>query len=224
MKNIFAILYFDLHNIFVSPYHIKHTKKIKLQIVYFIFAFIVFFLINILLPIFLNNFLKLSLPKFVDIRNVNFFKLVVFTPVIEEFCFRAILIKNKINNILFLTGFSGIILNFILIDNIYIFISTLLIFVFTFLFFIKTNNRFYKKYKQRELFLIVYLSSFLFGFAHLTNFNLSLGISFIVMVYLLIKSFNGFIFSLLRLKIGLIYSILFHIFLNLIAYTLIKTS
>lgn len=75
--------------------------------------------------------------------------------------------------------------------------------------------------RNNSMLFRVYLSCFFFGIYHLSNFKHINTLDIIIISYVLSKILAGFIFTLLRVKFGIIASIALHVFLNSFSYILI---
>jgi len=153
----------------------------------------------------------------VDTKNIlKLIVLVVFVgPLIEELLFRSWLQFTKVGFMIF---FAVVIyLGFKHIRYDYCLLSLLILLNIWFVFY---KSKRLKKIKELICFLpnniklsFLVLSSLLFGFSHLYNYQ---EISMIVLVICIIKVLAGFVLGYLRIKSGLIWSIALHVLINFI--------
>ncbi len=215
----------DIKKIFINPILIKESKKNKTILIYFFFAIIVLIAPKSLLPV-ARRLLNIAPPfQNIIVGKVTFFIVVIYTPMIEEFCFRAFLKKSKINMTFLLSGLTSLILVFTLkVGVFYHFIIFISIIIFTYLL-LSYFKCYFKYFTRYQLSFMVYFSSISFGLAHLVNHE---GITFYTFFPLLMlsifKVLDGFLISMLRLKFGLLYSVIFHSTVNLIAFLLMQLS
>lgn len=128
-------------------------------------------------------------------------QVVIIMPILEEFIYRFYKIKS---NYLVLNAILLIIIVWLLNKNIIILISLLLFAIL--LFYHKKNNKIFFK-------LMIYFSSICFAISHLQNFTsqsiYSYSSPFLILFGL------GLIFMAIRVKFGILYSIITHIVYNL---------
>jgi hypothetical protein len=163
---------------------------------------------------------------FPSLKNINFsllniLKISLFFPVIEEFIFRLPLRGSKFNFILSFTTLVFLLLIKYLISNVYLAISLALFFCFFFSFIIRTDsfllikliNFFSSKFR-----LIFHFQALLFGFLHLTNYNLEIGYFYIFPLLIMNYIFSGYYLGYLRIryKKGIYLCVASHIFINTI--------
>ncbi|MFB9063778.1 CPBP family glutamic-type intramembrane protease [Flavobacterium branchiarum] len=213
----------DIRDLFFSPNSIEYlgfSSNFRL-VLYYYFIFILF-LISLSIFVgwvkyFFNSESYIVLPA-----NILFLKVAVFAPIMEEIIFRLLIRVNKFNLIIF----SVFLIVFVLYEK-YI-LSTVVYYVFNgffllLLFFKKLNYKLNRQLdKSKYLSLLIYISCFLFGLYHVPNFKDCSLFDIVVIAYLFSKIIAGFIFILLRLKFGIIASILFHMFINSLAYMMVS--
>lgn len=211
----------DLKNIFLNPFLIGRQIKKMSPIFYFIFSILTLIIINCITSLIIKHF-SLEIPK-IQINELNFIRIVIVFPIIEEFVFRAILKYSLTNLYFFFIGIMGFILDHIKIYPIVIFLVILLL-----IFLVqksKKNRPLLSLYDNKNYNIImVYTSSLSFGIAHVLNFKYSDIFSMFIIIYVSSKIIGGFLFSMLRIKYGILYSIIFHIFNNLVFYLLLNSK
>jgi membrane protease YdiL (CAAX protease family) len=151
---------------------------------------------------------------------IVFLLMVCLGPVIEELFFRLILKPIYRNCVIF--SVLTVLLSFIFMYKKVIFLSIpfslLTVVNLTFL----LNKKLLRKtqiFFLRNFYVFFYLSSLLFGLLHATNFkpfNFKLILIMPVLVSPLIVA--GIILGFIRMKFGIAYSILLHMFINLIGF------
>lgn len=163
---------------------------------------------------------------FPSLKNINFsllniLKISLFYPVIEELIFRLPLRSSKFN---FIISFSTLIFLIVikrLISNVYlaIFLALILYFFFTLfiradsLLIIKLANFFSLKFR-----LIFHFQALLFGFLHLTNYNLEIKYFYFFPLFIMNYIFSGYYLGYLRVryKNGIYLCTASHILINTI--------
>ena len=215
MKDIFVsdlVKLFLIKKINVVGYNFK-----KITIDFFSFIFISF-IINILcfLPLFI---LKVKLSS-ENIKETLPYEIIFVAPFVEEVLFRLLQKKGRLNIIVFicfLFVFLMMKFNFIFDKIVYL--------IFLFLFFvildqsIRDKNYEYKVYNEKTTLILVILMSSLFAISHLFNFNSN--VSYLILVaYFFSKFFGGLILSIIRLRYGIVISLLFHVLLNGFIYVM----
>lgn len=213
----------DIKDLFISPHSIEYIgffSNLRL-VFYYYFILILFF---IFLSVFVGSlkYLFVNQPQIVLPIKVIFLKVAIVAPIMEEILFRLLIRVNKFNLILFFI--------FLLISVLYekYILPTVAYYIFigcflVLLFYKNLNNKInIESNKSNFLSLLIFLSCFLFGLFHLSNFKDINTINIIVIAYLVSKTLSGFAFVLLRLKFGIIGSILLHIFINSLAYIMVS--
>lgn len=217
---MFKTLKKDLKNIFLFPNAIEYVGFSGTLLFYYCF---ILTLVLILFSIFVASLTSFFVndSKIIIPQNITFFKVAIISPIIEEILFRLVIVKNRFNYVLF----STCLLSFLLYEN--FIIPTILYQVLTISFllvlFLKSFNQKIdiSNEKNNSMLFRIYLSCFFFGIFHLSNFNHIHTFNIIIIAYLLSKILAGFIFSLLRLKFGIIASITLHVFLNSLSYIIV---
>ncbi|XDZ53160.1 CPBP family intramembrane metalloprotease [Flavobacterium tructae] len=221
----------DFKNIFKSPDLIccdNKSFKFKGFISYFLIIQLFFFAISFLTFIIAN---KYKLIIHFDSHKFFFINVVIIAPLKEELLLRSFLRKSMINIALFLSMLTCFFLDHTIDDKFIICLvsfSSFPIYHFLLRFRIK-KSYFLKPYSRNQLLVLVYLSSILFGLAHIVNFQfdihqLSIKLFFLLIIVSLPKIFGAFLFAIYRIKFGLLQSFLLHAFTNLLGYYLINLS
>jgi uncharacterized protein len=190
----------------------------NILLLFYLITFPLSLLINLLL-----NFLSFNNSE-LEISNLRaIFAGIIVAPIIEEFLFRFLLIP-KYKNLIVFSIFCSFLAFFTFIKSsytyFYIFVALCLI-----IFFILLN----KRYLRATQFFIIrhykyyfFLSWIVFGFYHLANYSplnykIILFSPIILLPHMVLGSFLGFI----RMRFGLMYSILFHAVNNTIPVILL---
>lgn len=208
----------DLKNILYNPLLIREPLKFKVP--YYLIYVGLSILITLIVDLFLIFVLKFANVQInFKIKQNDILSIVVIAPLIEEFCFRAVLKKNFKNLLFFLIGILGFVLQFLSVKPIYITAWILLLVAIVVILFNTKSHLFYlNPYNKKNLLILVYFSTLFFALAHLIGVN-CFSMSFILLVvYIIPKIQVGFLLAILRIKFGLLYSIIFHAFINLIIY------
>jgi uncharacterized protein len=201
-----------------NPLYIK-CEKVEWSLFFKLLAF--FYFISV--PLGLITGLIIKVLKFheteFDYSSLKIlFAGLMLGPIIEEFLFRFLLIPRHINIVIF-TCFSFCLAMISLLkgSNIYLIIFLTLGFI-SFLFCLNTTYlRKAQKFLLNHYCFYFYLSCILFGFYHITNYipvnyKLILVMPIIVFPQMVIGVFLGYI----RMKFGILYSILFHSITNVL--------
>lgn len=198
----------------------KYIKSEKINWNNFFSLFLVAFFISLFYsPIYLILNLIIEIPENkINLSPFYFFIGMVFLiPVIEEIIFRLILKPLKKNLILILfTTFIIIIIS--LIRKNYLILTISLFTVMVILFFLtKKRNIINLQYFIIKKFKwVFYFSCLLFGFIHISNYDLNT-LNLLIITPLLItpKVILGGFLGYIRMQYGILYSIVFHSLLNL---------
>ncbi len=140
---------------------------------------------------------------------------VLFSPVYEEILFRSLLKFKKNNIILFIVTNLIIIIAAVIYSKItgVIILGILLFGLLSFLLFFGRNK--IEQYMSSNFKYFFYVTAIVFGLLHSTNFT---GNIYIIMAFSPIlggpQIVTGAILGYIRMKNGLVYSILFHILFN----------
>lgn len=214
MKNSFII---DLNKIFTNPTLLSRNKEKYSIVKYFILIQLILLILNLVLAAICYGF-NISLSS--SVVELSFIYIVVFAPIIEEFSFRAMLKKSSLNIALSLGASSSFLISIFFTDFFTIYIISFLIFILIYFYLKKSNYLFInQEYNKSQSLLLVYSSSFLFGFAHLLSYIFTLE-TMIPLFFIVIipKIISGFLHAMFRLKFGLIHSIFLHFSINLMGY------
>jgi hypothetical protein len=183
-------------------------------------SFLVILLINAIF------YFGISLPlKYFDLfpsqKEVTYsisdiFKITLLIPIIEELIFRLPLKISKINIAVSLSLMVYLILNK---SNIYLAVLiSLLLFGFM-LITIKKDSGFLIRadiFFTKYLYLVFYFQAFLYGFLHLTNYNLDSRFLYLYPLFIISYIFAGFYFGYIRIRYryGIYLCIATHIIIN----------
>jgi uncharacterized protein len=157
---------------------------------------------------------------------IVFLSMVLLAPIIEELIFRLILKPRYINCVIF-TLVNGLLAIIFLYKKVFfMFIPVSLISLISLYFLLNK-----KGFKNLQTFflghfkLFFYLSSFLFGFLHVTNYE-PFNYKLIIVMPILISPIvvTGILLGFIRMKFGIIYSILLHSLINLVGFVSIIIS
>ncbi|HQG72456.1 MAG: CPBP family glutamic-type intramembrane protease [Tenuifilum sp.] len=200
-----------------KPYIVNKQNKIDWK--YFFTLLFSYYLI--LLPV--GVFIKIINSIFnITQKQVNlelFPKIVLalfIVPIIEELLFRLILIINKRNLIIF-SSITLILSTYNLLKSNYYF--SIILFTLSILAVLFLSRSFeIRSIITKYYSIYFYAIAIIFGLMHFKNYNgidgfLYLWIPFLVFPQILMGAFFGYI----RIKFGIIYSIIFHMIINLFA-------
>jgi uncharacterized protein len=200
-----------------NPHYIK-SQRVEWSLFFKLLAFYYF----ILVPLGLIVGLLIKVLKFhetdFDYSSLKIlFAGIVIGPIIEEILFRFLLIPRYINFVIY-TCFSFCLAIISLLKGSNIYLLIFLIFgIASFLFCLNIKYlRKAQKFLLNHYCFYFYLSCILFGFYHITNYipvnyKLFLIMPVIVFPQMVIGAFLGY----LRMKFGILYSILFHSITNI---------
>lgn len=165
--------------------------------------------------------------KGINFNLVNVLKISLYYPIIEEVIFRLPLRISKFNLILPLSlvvsllVFKHCLSNFYLAIFLFIILSVSLYLLIKedSSFFIRLINFFTKKFGR-----VFYLQALLFGFLHLTNYNLDLKYFYLFPLFIMNYIFTGCFWGYLRVRYskGIYLCIASHIFINCIYFLILK--
>jgi membrane protease YdiL (CAAX protease family) len=156
--------------------------------------------------------IKINCGTGLDLELKRFISTIFIAPILEELVFRyGLTYKNKE----FLISLFFSIIAFIYWQ--YPIIEVINKAVFIFIFYLLINGLlFFINFKEKQLFGI-YFSSIIFGLVHIGNYDTCLASAILIIINTIPQMFAGFCLAKLRLKSGIIYSIILHILINLIA-------
>ncbi len=141
---------------------------------------------------------------------------VAIAPIVEELFFRLLLIVNKRNLLLF--SLMSLLLSIYSLFKVHYYQSIVLFILSTFAVILSAKDAGFKKMATRYYPIYFYAIAIIFGLGHFTNYNgitgfLYLWIPLLVLPQIIMGLYLGYI----RVNYGIIYSILFHMIINLIA-------
>ncbi len=198
-----------------------YLRNEKIDWLVFIKLFITVFFLSILLnsvPTILAHFLHLQglLHYFKGKSQPKIWEAIFLIPILEETLFRFLLKPTRKNIIYYV-----IILSFPLVINLLKdkFLYALIFVFLTLIPLILLLKRSYlkkvQKYFLKHFALFFYLSCLVFGLVHVTNFHpFSLTVLMLAPLLTLPQLFAGTVFGYIRMKYGIVYSVLFHFLIN----------
>lgn len=206
-----------------KPEYIK-TEKINWNL--FFKYFLLFYLVSIPISLFSGLLIKLLNISNVTI-SLSTIKLlligIIIGPIIEEILFRLLLKPISKNIVIFLCFSIGI--------SIRTGIKGEIIYAFTFslvavlCILILVNMKYLKIVQRKFLFnfnYVFYLSCILFGLLHVGNYSpFNIKLLLVIPILVLPQFIGGTIMGYLRMKFGILYSIIFHVLMNSIPILLI---
>ncbi|PAM95751.1 hypothetical protein B4N84_06560 [Flavobacterium sp. IR1] len=222
---MFKLLTKDIAKLFVSPNEIKHSsfsKNFK-EVLFYYFIFTIFLLfITVILA--LLGHLSGNSPRLLENTEIKFLDVAIIAPILEETLFRLVMRWSKFNLLIFFVWlFIFILYQKFLIGTACLGTLCILFFLlFSSKKFNEAVNRDQLEFKFFPLSFLIYLSCFLFGIMHVSNFETIDLLNISVILYLSSHILGGFVFALLRLKFGIISSIFYHSLINSIAYFLVS--
>lgn len=201
--------------------HPRYQKSTKIDWTYFFKLLIILLFIEILyapISIVLREIIHPNEEKLNVSPSFLFLAMVIIAPIAEEILFRLILMPTTKNfRILFLFSFCLTTLSAVK-HNIYVF-SVALAFTIIFLYICLSK----KRTRKVQYFILsnfrnfFYLSCIIFGLVHLSNFvAITLGAILTSAFMFLPQAIAGGFLGYVRIKYGIIFSILFHSLCNLI--------
>jgi hypothetical protein len=161
---------------------------------------------------------------FPSVKGINFslfniLKISLFYPIVEELIFRLPLRSSKFNLVISFSILISLLIFKRLVSNFYLAISLSLILYFSLsLFFrkdsfqlIKLINFFTLKFR-----LVFYFQALLFGFLHLTNYNIEIKYFYLFPLFIMNYIFSGCFWGYLRVRYanGIYLCIVSHILIN----------
>ncbi|MNK00062.1 CAAX amino terminal protease self- immunity [compost metagenome] len=209
-----------------KPSLIKQSKDKKLLATDFTALFIIDFTFTVLLFSVFGILLHFDIIK--EYEGIDIFKeygalgtlfiACIIAPVLEETIFRYHL--RDLNGAIYFIFISIGILIISQIDGIGSQFATIvlaLVIAVSVIEFLKKKGRFYSaKFWKKTYPFLFYYTSFIFGLVHLSNYN-GLTVSDPSFVfYIASQTVGGLGLGYLRIKYGLVYSMLFHAFFNLV--------
>lgn len=212
-------------------------KKLKTLFVYFIILFFFVILWNALQKALDAHFSTIDFEVYILRQSENTFKknllevflsLVIVFPILEECTFRTLIKPSKKDIHLFLIGLASLLMIFALKPYMewYLVYGTVLIFFIT-AFFLTKRIRLTLKFvsatekllnKNRNIYLILIISSLVFGLAHVFNYGKLAEINISILLLIVPRIVSGFIYGIFKKNNGIKWSIALHAFRNLILF------
>ncbi|WP_321309910.1 type II CAAX prenyl endopeptidase Rce1 family protein [Marinifilum fragile] len=203
-----------------------HIHQAKFEWKSFVLFVIAYFFLGMPMSVIGGVVVKaLNITNSLKQMELNFFKVVVFAPLVEESLFR-LLLKPKLKNLITYSIISIVLISYLFWMEKYVIAFVLLGIQFLVLMLLYKRQEylrnFYRIYLKRFSYFF-YFSVIMFGMVHLTNFKypeLSIWIVLLSPLLILPQLLMGCILGFIRMKWGIIYCILFHATINGIACTL----
>jgi len=217
MKELF---FFIKNGYSISNDKLDNRTLVKFLIIYFAFSIILGIIVAFIIKVFGITHKTLHLSSIYKTILVGIF----LAPIYEEIFFRSLLIFNKKTILLFIT--NSLIL--ILITYYYSKITYMVIILSFTLFFLSILFIYdivsIQTFVKSHIAKLYFISSILFGIMHIFNFSGNL--IYLILFGVLLAGpqiFLGFILGYIRIKNGLIYSIIFHVLVNsMLIFTVIN--
>ena len=157
--------------------------------------------------------------KGINFSLLNILKISLFYPIVEELIFRLPLRSSKFNLVISFSILISLLVIKRLVSNFYLAISLSLILYFSLsLFFQKDSLRFIKliNFFTLKFRLVFYFQALLFGFLHLTNYNIEIKYFYIFPLFIMNYIFSGCFWGYLRVRYanGIYLCIVSHILIN----------
>jgi len=218
----------EIRQFLISPDELKYTfNSSGAKIVKFIKLFGINLVLGFVILSTLTGLIRLNFEihfKPIDISLINlWFANLLIIPVLEEVAFRLSLKLNIINLSLSVSVISFIVVSYVLRIDIINFNQNLLLrlavalmgFVTTYL--LLRNKRIFEnitKVWKNSYKLIFYLFLFLFVIRHIDSYELNVITLLFLPMLLTPQLVSGIFLSFVRIRLGFIYSIVFHMFIN----------
>jgi len=206
------LIIFDFFYVLTNPIKLKLFKNITFQQI--IGYFFTFFFILIFSSTFIALFVYDSKVNNLKSITPTYFFSCLIIPIYEEVIFRLFIRKSLLNYIL-LTFFIMIMLvnYFLKLD----FTNIILIVFLLFLIVRKVINENETEYNNKLTLVMVYSSLLLFSITHIFNMKI-IELNILSLLIIINYLISGIIFTVFRLRFGIVGSILFHIIINSIAF------
>jgi membrane protease YdiL (CAAX protease family) len=190
----------------------ENFKKTLSYLLKYYLGLLLFTIFITVLEFYFKIKIKINCGTGLDLELKRFISTIFIAPILEELVFRyGLTYKNKE----FLISLFFSIIAFIYWQ--YPIIEVINKAVFIFIFYLLINGLlFFINFKEKQLFGI-YFSSIIFGLVHIGNYDTCLASAILIIINTIPQMFAGFCLAKLRLKSGIIYSIILHILINLIA-------
>jgi hypothetical protein len=201
-----------------NPVYLKNEKVLWSS---FFKLFIIVFLLSLPLSIVSNGLMYLlhlqGLPHyFRKLGDLKLWEAIFFIPIIEETLFRLLLKPTFKNIVYFLVILSIPFVANLLRGKYYhaLFFVPFLIVPLAFLL-KRSYLKWVQKYFLKHFTLFFYLSYLIFGLLHITNLSpFSYMILLLAPLLVLPQLFAGTVLGFVRMKYGMVYSVLFHFLMN----------
>jgi len=157
--------------------------------------------------------------KGINFSSFNILKISLFYPIIEELIFRLPLRSSKFNLIVSFSILISLLVFKRLISNVYLAISLSLILYFSLSLFLREDSFFLVKlinFFMLKFRVVFYFQALLFGFLHLTNYNIEFKYFYLFPLFIMNYIFTGCFWGYLRVRYanGIYLCITSHIFIN----------
>lgn len=188
-----------------------------------LYAFVVSYILNIMLVSIVwavTNYFNILIPENITIRGVldkstldMIVTVVIIAPILEEFIFRINLRHSILNLSLFLAAITylltGVISDYVISIWIRLIMSFFLWIIYYELF-VELFDRNIQTSWNRYSLIFFYVSLFSFGFSHIFNYQLSCKLLIYLPIITLPQTISGITLAYIRIKYGILYSILLH--------------
>ena len=197
-----------------NPTEIEEVRDNKLIIVslfgiYLLGAILLAAVASIICKIFSINHTTLIMPLKLVLIGI------FLAPIYEEILFRLLLRFSVKNYFIFFNTLFLLTVTSFLYQKYIFFIALLSILILSLIiyFIVKSNNNFFTRIKFKYYF---YTTTLLFGLIHLFNFS---GNNYAIIIFSIVlvspQIFLGLILGYIRMKYGILYSIFFHMIVNM---------
>lgn len=165
--------------------------------------------------------------KGINFNLINVLKISLYYPIIEEVIFRLPLRVSKFNLILPLSILISLLAFKHCLSNFYLAVSLFIILYFSLYLLIKEDSSFFIKlinFLTKKFGLVFYFQALLFGFLHLTNYNLDWEYFYLFPLFIMNYIFTGCFWGYLRVRYskGIYLCIASHIFINGIYFFILR--
>lgn len=157
--------------------------------------------------------------KGINFSLLNILKISLFYPIVEELIFRLPLRSSKFNLVISFSLLISLLVFKRLVSNIYLTISLSLVLYFSLSLFFQKDSLLFSKlinFFTLRFRLIFYFQALLFGFLHLTNYNIEIKYFYIFPLFIMNYIFSGCFWGYLRVRYanGIYLCIASHILIN----------
>lgn len=202
----------------------------KFEFKEFVKAFFLVFFVNFLMGgfvIILRSLFSIEEME-LNINKIAIFLLsVVAAPIIEEVISRLYLRPTKLNIRIYLGVIIFLIVWLSIKEHIYFLCILPFLFGISVLIYKKTKTKHLKVYRWylKHFKVIFYLSSLIFGLVHISNYQIPNCTMYLILPLIVAPQiFAGCVLGFIRMKYGIIFSILLHSCFNLLAFSLLLWS